>query len=594
MTRSSIRRASLVGATLMIGLWLGGCDTDADQRSDSTGGGTVDSASNDSGQPDSGAAESRDLDTMEDAEGPDSTDMVLDSGTPPGPAMQTLEIETGRRTGMLDRPWGGIMDSAGDTVCWSDIALNGTIVASLRYSNGENAGDRVDISFGGTVVGSLPIGMCALGGAWAGSCGDTTAEIDVSGTEELCLTGVGSGWIAALDVLTLSAPTECAATCHGAECGDDGCGGSCGACLSGTACDNGRCAPQPTCSDGVANQGELGVDCGGPCAACSSAACSATNSAYVPAQYECIWSDEFGGNVGAGQAKAALDSGAWTFQNLDVNGEAQNYTNRECADPAHAGNWNYCVEDGALTLRARAESIDCSDGPDSDNQPDNPDCAQDWGQSRRSAAYTSGRIISKHKVAHRYGYIEYRARLPHYNRTPQSGMWPAIWLLGNNISEGPPPGSTAWPWCGEIDMMEWQSPHNHMGWNAIWIGAEQNLDACSDFPKGGSAVCGPCTGGSCRGVEQNGDRWRWNGWSNFPHTTFHTYGFLWTQDVMEVFIDGDKVSTLRLGPDETEFQQAMFLIVNLAIGGSLGGPVQITDWSTATLEVDYIRWYQRD
>ena len=61
---------------------------------------------------------------------------------------------------------------------------------------------------------------------------------------------------------------------------------------------------------------------------------------------------------------------------------------------------------------------------------------------------------------------------------------------------------------------------------------------------------------------------------------------------MDVFIDGDRMSTFYLGPDQYMFQQEMFLILNLAMGGALGGPVEVTDWSTAALEVDYVRWYQ--
>ena len=324
------------------------------------------------------------------------------------------------------------------------------------------------------------------------------------------------------------------------------------------------------------------------------AACTDNDSSYVPTGYRCVWNDEFGGELDAGQVRSFVDTTSWTFQNLNVNGEAQNYTNRECPDPAHFSDWNYCVRNGALTIRARDNSLDCSDGPDSDDQPDDPDCALDWAQARGATAYTSGRLITKHKVSYQYGYIEFRARLPHYNRQPQSGFWPAIWLLGSNINEGPPPGDTAWPWCGEFDIMEWRSPGNHMGWNALWVGADQNLDACSDFPEGGSSVCGPCVGGPCTGVVQNGSRWRWDGWFDFPHTTFHTYGFLWTADSMTVFIDGELMSIFDLGPNESEFQQEMFIIMNLALGGTLGGNIEITDWSTATLEVDYIRWYRSE
>lgn len=389
------------------------------------------------------------------------------------------------------------------------------------------------------------------------------------------------------------AGSSCLPQCDNRACGADGCGGSCGACDPGFRCEGSACVELvPPCENGVQDLGEEGVDCGGRCPACPPVPCTASDSDYVPAEYTCVWNEEFGGAFGDGQPRTLIDSRYWTFQNLNVNGEAQNYTNRECADPDHESNWNYCVENGALTLFARDQPIDCSDGPDEDNQPDNPDCALDWGEARERSQYTSGRLITKHKVAYQYGYIEFRARLPQWNRDPQSGLWPAIWLLGSNIVEGPPPGSVSWPFCGEFDILEWKSPGNVMGWNALWVGPDQNLDACSDFPEGGAPACGPCIGGSCRGVRANGQKWIWDGWPDFPHAVFHTYGFLWTRETMDVFIDGDKVSTFRLGPSESEFQQDMFLIVNLALGGSLGGPIEITDWSTTSLEVDYLRWYQ--
>ncbi len=388
-----------------------------------------------------------------------------------------------------------------------------------------------------------------------------------------------------------SADAGCVPICDGRSCGDDGCGGECGTCESTEICEAGQCI-EDTCANGVRDPGEDDIDCGGPCAACPTP-CTPNDSAFVPANYSCVWNEEFGGAPGAGQPRQPIDQLSWTFQNLNVNGEAQNYTNRECTDPDHGANWNYCVEDGRLTIRARDDGMDCSDGPDPDNQPDNPDCALDWEESRGSSSYTSGRLITKNKVAYQYGYIEFRARLPQYQlTTPESGLWPAIWLLGSNIVEGPPPGDTPWPRCGEFDILEWESPSNKMGWNALWLGADGTLDACSRSPEGGSPPCGPCTGGTCRGVVANGVRWIWEGWEPFPHTDYHTYGFLWTPEIMEVYIDGDKMSTFRLGLAESEFRQTMFLIVNLAIGGTLGGSIQVTDWSTATLEVDYLRWYQ--
>ena len=68
----------------------------------------------------------------------------------------------------------------------------------------------------------------------------------------------------------------CTPSCSGKQCGSDGCSGTCGTCLSKQTCNsNGACVNNvatPTCFDGIQNQGETGVDCGGPCAACSTPA----------------------------------------------------------------------------------------------------------------------------------------------------------------------------------------------------------------------------------------------------------------------------------------------------------------------------------
>ena len=60
----------------------------------------------------------------------------------------------------------------------------------------------------------------------------------------------------------------------------------------------------------------------------------------------------------AGEPRATLDEASWTFQELEVNHEAQVYTTKQCL--ARADDWNVCVEDGRLRIQARAEAIDCA------------------------------------------------------------------------------------------------------------------------------------------------------------------------------------------------------------------------------------------
>ncbi|HVZ74149.1 MAG TPA: glycoside hydrolase family 16 protein [Polyangia bacterium] len=325
------------------------------------------------------------------------------------------------------------------------------------------------------------------------------------------------------------------------------------------------------------------------------------SQAFVPSGYACAWHDEFGGAAGKGQAKAAVDEKSWTFQELDVNHEAQVYTTKQCVD---RDDWNVCVEDGKLRLRARAEQVDCArDGV----------CAPHFSEKfHATAKVSSARLETKHKVHFADGYLEFRARLPDADRpgSPESGLWPAVWLLGENIAEGPPPGDVKWPACGEIDVMEWATAGgvSHQGWNALWLGPG-GTNACSKWPQNGNAACGPCpvsptTSPTCIGTVAAGDRFQMTGWSGFDHHPWHTYGLLWensgresgddARDRMTFLIDGAKVGVLRLGAEQAAFKRDMFLTINLAVGGTLGGPIAITDWKHAVLDVDYVRWYRKD
>jgi beta-glucanase (GH16 family) len=336
---------------------------------------------------------------------------------------------------------------------------------------------------------------------------------------------------------------------------------------------------------------------------------------FVPPGYACAWHDEFGGAQGRGQPRASVDDAAWTFQELDVNGEAQVYSTKQCLD--HADDWNTCVEDGRLRLRARDEAVDCgaarreADGSEADGSDatENPVCAPHFGQHfHKTAHYTSARLMTKHKVHFDGGYIEFRARLPDADRPgpPEPGLWPAVWMLGENIAEGPPPGDVKWPACGEVDIMEWSSKGgaSKQGWNALWLGPG-GTNACSAWPQGGNAACGPCpdeptkTGGACVGAVAAGARYQMTGWPGFDHHAWHTYGLEWDNtgddatDRMIYFIDGVKMGVLHLGAEQGAFKHDMFLTINLALGGTLGGPIQITDWEHAFIDVDYVRWYRK-
>ncbi|ATB30010.1 carbohydrate-binding protein [Melittangium boletus] len=429
---------------------------------------------------------------------------------------------------------------------------------------------------------------------------------------------------------------------------------------------------------GCSEPGVMGAaDVQGEEAVCQEPASLAASLTIGGQAFSLTWEDDFGGALNGGQTKSYLNTTYWTKENLGVNYEQQAYTNRECANPSNANNWNYCVENGKLTLRARQEPLDCvvwqtctsssqcnnggtcaSTGyclndRNKNGVWDHEECAPFTGIANAPAndtKYTSGRISSDEKVEYRYGYVEFRARMPFAElpagATPPNGMWPAIWMLGANgaIANGGREDSAGWPMTGEIDIMEYTQikenkalyPENKaMGYNVLWReipeagelaaragGWEPN--ACSSWPNNGDVKCSG---------NLNGARATWDG-KTIDYHQWHTWGFLWDENGFKIYIDnlpqngGTPVGSFAIGDGATEFRQPMYLILNNAVGGELGclgwsnractssaqcannsacvsGKCQETpascvniDWANhgdkAKLEVDYVRWYHRD
>ena len=126
---------------------------------------------------------------------------------------------------------------------------------------------------------------------------------------------------------------------------------------------------------------------------------------------------------------------------------------------------------------------------------DNPACAP-AARFHQTASYTSGRLMSKHKVHFNDGYIEFRVKLPEADRAGPFELedgWPnTVDARLATINQGPTPGGVDWPGCGEIDLMEWSTNggKSSQGWNAIWSGPG-GTNACSDWPQHGNTACGP-------------------------------------------------------------------------------------------------------
>lgn len=241
-----------------------------------------------------------------------------------------------------------------------------------------------------------------------------------------------------------------------------------------------------------------------------------------------VWSDEFDGN-------GPIDPTKWHHQTQLPNGgswfnnERQHYTNRV---------ENSYVEDGFLHIVAKRENF------------------TDQGHTK---AFTSARLNSK--FAFTYGRVEARAKLPF-----GQGTWPAIWMLGKNITESggywaSTYGTTGWPACGEIDIME------HWGNNQNFVQ---------------SALHTPSSFGA---TENHGGTF-----AEDVSNTFHIYALEWTPEEMRFSIDGAVYYTYAPSSQNSAtwpFDADQYLLLNVAIQGEVAG-----NFTQSPMVLDYIRVYQ--
>ncbi len=176
--------------------------------------------------------------------------------------------------------------------------------------------------------------------------------------------------------------------------------------------------------------------------------------------------------------------------------------------------------------------------------------AEDFGGSN----YTSARLKTEDLFEFTYGRIEVRARLP-----VSGGTWPAIWMLGEDYA------SNIWPACGEIDIME------HVGNN---VG---HVLGTTHSPNG---FAGTAIGGDIDVPDAT--------------TEFHVYGVEWRPDEVIFYLDGEPYFTyapLTIDENSFPFDSDYFMILNIAMGGTLGGAID-PGFTQDTMEIDYVRVYQ--
>lgn len=226
-----------------------------------------------------------------------------------------------------------------------------------------------------------------------------------------------------------------------------------------------------------------------------------------------LWSDEF-------DKDGLPDSTKWGYDTGNNNGwgnnELEYYTNRQ---------ENANVSNGILKINLIKESY-------------------------QGFNYTSARLLSKGKFSFKYGRVDIRAKLP-----SGGGTWPALWMLGENIT------SAGWPACGEIDIME------HVG-NQL-----NKIYATLHHPNHSGA---------------NGD----GGTVNISNATseFHIYSLDWSSNQIKFYVDNQLFYTFA-NNSNLPFNQNFFLIMNVAMGGNFGGTVD-SNFTSSSMEIDYVRVYQ--
>ncbi len=244
-----------------------------------------------------------------------------------------------------------------------------------------------------------------------------------------------------------------------------------------------------------------------------------------------VWSDEFEG-------EGAIDTSKWFHQTQLPNGgswfnsEIQHYTARV---------ENSFLGGGNLNLTAINETF------------------TDQGVTKE---FTSARLNSKFVFT--YGRVEVKAKLP-----TGVGTWPAIWMLGQNISEAGAYwetlgyGTTSWPECGEIDIME------HWGDNQNYV--QSAMHTPSSF-----------------GATEN------HGGQYIPNASddFHVYTMEWTEEMIKFKVDG--VTHYTYNPEVKNastwpFDDPQYILLNIAIQEFI-----IDSFTQDAMEIDYVRVYQSE
>jgi beta-glucanase (GH16 family) len=242
------------------------------------------------------------------------------------------------------------------------------------------------------------------------------------------------------------------------------------------------------------------------------------------------WSDEF-----SGPDSSLPDPKKWTYD-LGGNGwgnhELEYYTNRL---------ENARIEKGNLVITAREENYSGADGV--------------------TRGYTSARLKTQGLFTQTYGRFEARIKIPE-----GQGMWPAFWMLGEDIP------SASWPKCGEIDIVEniGKEPATIHGslHGPSATGRTSDLTAIFKLPPG-------------------------QGFAD----EFHLYAVEWEPDTVRFYVDSNLYTSFHSSEWPAGgiwvFNHPFFIILNLAVGGDWPGSPDASTKFPQRMVVDYVRVYTR-
>jgi len=168
--------------------------------------------------------------------------------------------------------------------------------------------------------------------------------------------------------------------------------------------------------------------------------------------------------------------------------------------------------------------------------------------------FTSARLVTKGKATFKYGRIEFRAKLP-----LAKGTWPAFWLYGRGDS------------YSEIDVMENVGYESHL----VWFSAHSESGDGDVDPNAHHTASITIKDTS---------------------TKFHVYSIDWTPDYIIGYVDKVQYFSLyknKIDPKYWHFDDGMFVVINLAVGGSWGGYEGVDNSKfPQSIQIDYVRVYE--